>query len=216
MKILNVLKATALAAILSFSSMAKAELIMLLDFNALANELGDTVIEDNPATFDLGAIVPGLMVTITATPEDNYHYLDEGTGLGICDTLDGCVADPSDNANVGEGFIFEFTLDDVAFVAEGFSILVIGHDYEGGIMEGTVVAMSDGGEFMPTNDVPVYTYSEASDMFSLEVTAGEIYLASIWFDDGSLPPQGIPEPANILLMSLALIGLVASRKKMQK
>ena len=63
-------------------------------------------------------------------------------------------------------------------------------------MEGTVVSMSDGGEFMPTNDSPVYTWSEPSEAFSLVVTEGEIYLSSIWFDDGSLPPQGIPEPTN--------------------
>lgn len=213
MKILNVLKATALAAILSISGAANAELVKLIDFTDIANELGDTVIPDNPATFDLSDFAEGLTVTITATPEENYHYLDEGAGLGICDTLDGCVADPSDNANVGEGFIFEFALDGVAFLPEGFSILVVGHDFEGGIMEGTVVSMSDGGEFMPTNDSPVYTWSEPSESFSLEVTAGEIYLSSIWIDDGSLPPQGIPEPTNILLMSLALIGLVVSRKK---
>lgn len=217
MKLLNLVKVVTLASVLSFSSFANAALVKLLDFGELADVIGEGNVQ-NPFTFEDLLGISGFDVTITATKDGSgegvFHYLDKGSGLGVCPFEEGCAKNPEDNANVGEGFVFEFMLDGIALGVEDFSILVVGHEEEGGIMEGTMVMMSDGMTFSPTNDMPVYTYAEGGDTFSFEVSVGEIYLGSIWIDDGSLPPQGIPEPANLALMALGLLGLVASRRKL--
>ncbi|WP_394173942.1 PEP-CTERM sorting domain-containing protein [Thalassotalea litorea] len=208
MKMLKVITVPFLAALLSFSGLANAELIKVLDFEELTDALGEGN-WDSP--LEVETSVEGLTVVLEVA--SGYLYLDKGAGLGNCQSDSGCAKNPDDNFNVGEMFTFTFMADGAVFTPEGATLQAVAHDYEG-FFAGSLADMSDGGEWA-LDDSTIYTYSEG-ESFSMTVTNGEFYIAALWIDDGALPPQGIPEPANLALMALGIFGLVASRRKFAK
>ncbi|TKB46118.1 PEP-CTERM sorting domain-containing protein [Thalassotalea mangrovi] len=206
-KLATLLKVTLLSTILSVPFMANAELIKLLDFT-------ETKPKDEGAvpgvfTFENLAGIEGFSVTFT-TNTGADHWLDAGSGLGIC-PLDDCNSNPEDNINVGEGLTFEFTLDGEPYVVVDFTMLFVGHDNEGGISD-SILLLQDISERSITNATPTTQYSVDRDTYYFVVVSGEVYLGSIWIDDSAVPPEAVPEPGNILLFLTAIAGLIGSRK----
>ncbi|TKB44698.1 PEP-CTERM sorting domain-containing protein [Thalassotalea mangrovi] len=205
MKLLKALTIPIMAALLSFSGIANAELIKILDFEELTDALGEGN-WDSPLMVETS--IPGLSVTLEVGT--GFLYLDKGSGLGNCQSDTGCAKNPDDNFNIGETFTFTFMVGDEVFVPLGATLQAVAHEEEG-FFAGSLADMSDGGEWA-LDDSTIYTFAEG-ESFSMTVTAGEFYIAALWIDDGLLPPQAVPEPANLALMALGLLGLVASRRK---
>ncbi|TKB46134.1 hypothetical protein [Thalassotalea mangrovi] len=206
-RILSLLKISFLTLLLSLPITANAELIKLLDFTETAEE------DEGPVsgvfTFENLLGIEGFNVTFTTNTGAN-HWLDSGSGLGIC-PLDDCNNNPEDNINVGEGIIFTFTLDGSPFIVEDFTLLFVGHENEGGIVTSRV-EKSPGAFVIVSNKQPMFTFLGTTDTYPMSIVSGELYLGSIWIDDSLLPPQSIPEPGNLLLFLSALCGLILSTK----
>ncbi|TLU65078.1 PEP-CTERM sorting domain-containing protein [Thalassotalea litorea] len=207
-RILSLLKISFVMLLLSLPIAANAELIKLLDFTETAEEDEGPI--PSPFTFENLLGIEGFNVTFTTNTGAN-HWLDAGSGLGIC-PLDDCNANYEDNINAGEGLTFEFTLGGSPFAVEDFTMFFVGHDNEGGVVDSTILNY---GEFPQgiNSQNNFWMYRRVTDIFTFTVTSGELYLGSIWIDDGLVPPQGIPEPGNILLFLTGMAGLLLARKK---
>ncbi|WP_394172294.1 hypothetical protein [Thalassotalea litorea] len=208
-KLTTLLKVGLLSTLLALPTFANAELIKLLDFTETAEEDEGPV----PGIFTFKDLlgISGFDVTFTTVGGD-FHWLDAGSGLGVCKT-DNCNNNPDDNINIGEGLLFEFTLDGSPFTVEGFTALFVGHSNEGGITESIADVIGDDlPAYTINNENPLLPFGEAADNYNFVVGNGELYLGSIWINDSLLPPQGIPEPGNLMLFLTALFSLWSSTR----
>ncbi|QDP01974.1 PEP-CTERM sorting domain-containing protein [Thalassotalea sp. PS06] len=209
-KFTDLLKVGLLSTLLALPTFANAELIKLLDFTETAEE------DEGPVpgvfTFEDLLGISGFDVTFTTIGGD-FHWLDAGSGLGVCKT-DDCNNNSDDNINVGEGITFTFTLDGSPFNVDDMTLLFVGHENEGGIMESIVEKVP--GQFVTIdNNSPMFTYLGTTDTYPMSVVSGELYLGSVWISNELLPPQSIPEPGNLLLFLSGLTGILIARRKSQ-
>ena len=172
-----------------------------------------------------------LIVTAYNANGKALAYLDANeAGLGVCSTglKDGASADVmtgsssnicgeasddnvSDNYAPGEYLMFSFMLGDDPFEVNGFSVTV-NDNHADKSLEGHVIDMNGTPWATQAQQTDTYFFDGAS-VFTVAFNKGQFYVESLKVEPGGIITS-VPEPTNLVLMGLAIIGLVISRKKL--
>ncbi|NMP14829.1 PEP-CTERM sorting domain-containing protein [Thalassotalea sp. Y01] len=179
----------------------------------------------------------GYKITITAMLDGAmaYPYLDETNnrgpgGLGVCPIeTDQCGDD--DNMTVGESLMFTFEVDD------GYTVTLnqiwFNNNHDDGFDDTDAITLDFSGvggmsgEFNPVKDGTVVegikgTYAFIADpgkymfgngsYFGVSYFNEKLYVSAIALDVTG-PPTEVPEPSNLVLMALGLMGLAIRRRQ---
>lgn len=210
----KLMKMLLVSTLLTFSAASNA--IMLFDFTNTG--LDQTV--DQPYSIFSG-LDGDLEVRITSS---DWIYLDGTAGMGVCSDADdsgvptysGCGSD--DNMETGEWLQFSFWYDGTEITDDYNFMFTVGVPSGHGSVAGAMMDVD--GAFGDTDwdvDSDGTTETFFGHNFKFTGTAGEVYFYNIGIEGDVTPqcfPQGcdVPEPNNIAILALALIGLIGSRK----
>lgn len=200
----------------AFASTATAE-ELILDFVAMSE--GNEGSQTNPWVIPLTGFYEGITVVVTTS---SLPYLDDGVGLGVCEIPGGdCAGSPLDNLDTGEWVNFTFFVGDETVGLEGLIFSVNNRDSDddtlGGSASDFVDLVVNEVEWVASDDLNQYNVGAAVASYTLTSIGGEVYVDGLYVDE-LLPPVEIPvpEPTNIALMALGLMGILISKKKVLK
>ncbi|WP_228445464.1 PEP-CTERM sorting domain-containing protein [Thalassotalea sp. HSM 43] len=173
--------------------------------------------------------------------DDVYAYLDAPNntgpgGLGVCADVDDamqCVPSSNDNVTEAEYLVFTFSgLDEGTKV--GLQQLWFNNYHDGNLGVGDLInvdfsdiggpsvdfePVTDGMELDPGNwawvndDPSMFLFGEG-DSFTISYVNQTFYVSGFAASSLDVPAE-VPEPSNLVLLALGLVGLAATRRRRQ-